>query len=195
MNTVRAERVLPTTQTIQIVQGDLTAETTDAIVHAANAHLQHGAGVAGAIVRGGGPAVQQESDAWVRAHGPVSHARPAWTTGGRLQAKYVIHAVGPVWTERGGDPASAEGDGDADAKLASAVQGSLQVADELMLASISMPAISTGIFGFPKERAARVMLATIEEYFAKHQSALRLIRLVLFDESTIEAFMAAWDAA
>lgn len=179
MNDVLAERTLPSGAAIQIVHGDITAEETDAIVNAANAHLMHGAGVAGAIVRKGGPVIQQESDAWVRAHGPVSHARPAWTSGGRMPAKYVIHAVGPVW-----------GVGDEDAKLAAAVQGSLAVADELGCTSISLPALSTGIFGFPKERAAGVILSAIEQYFSEHTSGIRAVRLVLFDESTLEAFLA-----
>jgi O-acetyl-ADP-ribose deacetylase (regulator of RNase III) len=181
MNTVVAERVLPNSQTIQIVQGDITAETTGAIVNAANAHLQHGAGVAGAIVRRGGVLIQQESDAWVRTHGPVSHAHPAWTSGGLLPAKYLIHAVGPVW-----------GDGAEDSKLSAAVHGSLEVADELKLESISMPAISTGIFGFPKERAAHVMLSTIRNYFAHRDSKIELVRLVLFDDATLKAFLAEW---
>ncbi len=183
MNKVLVDRTLPGGQTIQIVHGDLTAEATDAIVNAANAHLQHGAGVAGAIVRGGGPAIQKESNAWVRAHGPVQHAHPAWTSGGQLQARYVIHAVGPIW-----------GDGDEDVKLAAAVQGSLQVADELRLQSIAFPAISTGIFGFPQDRAARVMLSAIEEYFASNPSGLTLVRLVLFDDPTLRTFMAIWAA-
>lgn len=182
MNTVLAERVLPTSQTIQLVQGDLTAETTGAIVNAANEHLMHGAGVAGAIVRRGGPLIQQESDAWVRKHGPVAHAHPAWTSGGLLPSKYVIHAVGPVWG----------GDGE-DAKLSSAIHGSLEVADELKVDSISFPAISTGVFGFPKERAAHIILTAIRNYFARHESSLKLVRVVLFDEPTIKAFQFAWD--
>ncbi len=181
MNKVLLDRRLPGGQTIQIVHGDLTAEATDAIVNAANAHLQHGAGVAGAIVRAGGPVVQEESDAWVRAHGPVSHEHPAWTSGGRLEARYVIHAVGPVW-----------GDGDEDTKLGSAVRGSLEVADRLRLGSIALPAISTGIFGFPKDRAARVMLSAIEEYFASTPSGLKVVRIVLFDDATVRAFTAVW---
>ena len=181
MNKVLMERVLSTGQTIQIVQGDLTAETTDAIVNAANEHLSHGGGVAWAIVRGGGEIIQQESDEWIRVHGIVSHAHPAWTSGGRLPAKYVIHAVGPVW-----------GDGDEDAKLTSAVNGSLEVADELKLTSISFPAISTGIFGFPKERAAEVMFSAIENYFSHRESGIELVRLVLFDESTIHTFLKVW---
>ncbi len=181
MNRVLNERSLPTGQTLQIVQGDITAETTDAIVNAANADLQHGTGVAGAITRRGGPAIQQESDEWVRKHGGVSHARPAWTSGGRLPAKYVIHAVGPVW-----------GDGDEDAKLAAAIRGSLKVADELHCQSIALPALSTGIFGFPKERAARVIFPAVEKYFAETRSGLKLVRLVLFDQPSVEAFMAEW---
>ena len=126
MNTVLTEYVLSTGQTLQIVQGDITTETVDAIVNAANEHLQHGGGVAWAISKKGGPAIQKESDAWIRQHGPVPHARPAWTSGGLLPAKYVIHAVGPVW-----------GDGDEDRKLSEAVTGSLRLADELKCASIA----------------------------------------------------------
>ena len=84
----------PSGAEFQIVQGDITQEAVDAIVNAANSHLQHGGGVAGVIVRQGGQAIQQESDAWVRAHGPVSHTEPAYTSAGRLPCKYVIHAVG-----------------------------------------------------------------------------------------------------
>ena len=97
MNTVLSEHVLPTSQTIQIVQGDITTEAVDVIVNAANEHLQHGGGVAWAISKKGGPAIQKESDAWIRQHGLVPHSHPAWTSGGLLPAKYVIHAVGPVW--------------------------------------------------------------------------------------------------
>ena len=177
MNKVLVERVLPTKQTIQIVQGDLTAETTDTIVNAANEYLSHGGGVAWAIVRRGGEIIQQESDEWICKHGIVSHARPAWTSGGRLPAKYVIHAVGPVW-----------GIGDEDAKLAAAVNGSLEVADELKCSSISFPAISTGIFGFPKN-ARRDHFNSIENYFANRESEIKLVRLVLFDNSRSTLFL------
>src|SRR5512142_3082566 len=115
MNTVIVQRILPTGQTIQIVQGDITIEEVDAIVNAANEHLQHGGGVAWAISKKGGSAIQKESDAWIRQHGRVTHAHPAWTSGGDLPAKYVIHAVGPVW-----------GDGDEDQKLSDAVLGCLR---------------------------------------------------------------------
>jgi len=181
MNVILKEFFLPDGKAIQIVQGDITTEIVDAIVNAANARLQHGAGVAWAISSRGGPAIQQESDAWVWAHGAVSHAHPAWTSGGLLPAKYVIHAVGPVW-----------GEGDEDAKLSAAVTGCLHVADELKLKSISMPAISTGVFGFPKERAARIILDSVSEYFVKEPSTLQTVRLVLFDHVTVEAFIGAW---
>jgi len=182
MISVRAEQLLSSGQAIQLVQGDITLEEVDAIVNAANQHLQHGAGVAGAISRKGGPAIQKESDEWIRRNGPVSHASPAWTSGGLLAAKFVIHAVGPVW-----------GSGDEDRKLAEAVTGSLRVADELRCSSLAMPAISTGIFGFPKERAAKVILNAVEQYFAAiPSSGLRQIRLVLFESDTVDTFLSAW---
>ena len=182
MNVVLVERLLATSQTLQIVQGDITTDDVDAIVNAANENLQHGGGVAWAILRRGGGVIQTESDAWIKVHGPVSHARPAWTSGGALPAKYVIHAVGPVW-----------GDGDEDNKLSAAVAGSLRTADELNCTSISMPAISTGIFGFPKERAAGVIFSSIEKYFSSStSSSLKTVRIVLFDDATVQSFLKIW---
>jgi O-acetyl-ADP-ribose deacetylase (regulator of RNase III) len=181
MNTVLVERVLQTGQTVQIVQGDITVESVDAIVNAANERLQHGGGVAWAISNKGGAVIQRESDLWIRQHGPVPHSHPAWTSGGNLPAKYVIHAVGPVW-----------GDGDEDQKLADAVTGSLQVADELKCSSVAMPAISTGIFGFPKERAARIIFSAIEDYFAGNRSGIMAVKLVLFDAATMDVFLKSW---
>ena len=181
MNTVSAERKLPSDQIIQIVQGDITTEDVDAIVNAANEHLQHGGGVAWAISKKGGPTIQKESDEWIRQHGPVIHSHPAWTSGGLLPAKYVIHTVGPVWC-----------DGDEDNKLADAVTSSLRVADELKLSSIAMPAISTGIFGFPKERAAKIIYSTIEKYFDSNKSSLKVVKLILFDQPTVDVFIKSW---
>jgi O-acetyl-ADP-ribose deacetylase len=182
MNTVLAEHRTLTGQTIQIVQGDLTIEEVDAIVNAANEHLQHGGGVAWAISKKGGSAIQKESEVWVRKHGSVPHARPAWTSAGLLPAKYVIHAVGPVW-----------GDGDEDNKLELAVTGSLRVADELKCSSIALPAISTGIYGFPKERAAGIIFSAIEKYLAENLSSeLKVIKLVLFDPPTVDIFIKSW---
>ena len=120
MNTILVGKKLSTGQILQIEKGDITTDEVDAIVNAANEHLQHGGGVAWAIVRRGGDIIQEESDKWIQQHGLVTHAHPAWTSGGALPAKYIIHAVGPVW-----------GDGDEDNKLADAITGSLRVADEL----------------------------------------------------------------
>ena len=182
MNTILAERNLPSNQTIQIVQGDLTIEEVDVIVNAANEYLQHGGGVAWAISKRGGSAIQKESDDWIRQHGLVSHPHPAWTSGGLLPAKYVIHAVGPVW-----------GDGDEDNKLADAVTGSLRVADELKCSSIALPAISTGIFGFPKDRAAGIIYSTIEKYFIDNlSSGIKTVKLVLFDNASVDVFINMW---
>jgi O-acetyl-ADP-ribose deacetylase (regulator of RNase III) len=164
------------------VQGDLTAEEVDGIVNAANRHLKHGGGVAGAIARRGGPQIQAESDAWVREHGPVLYSEPAYTGAGRLACRYVIHAVGPVW-----------GEGEEDEKLAAAVSGSLRLAESLDLSSIALPAISTGIFGFPMERAARVILRAIQSYLDRNpRSSLKQVRLVLYDPPAVDVFVKAF---
>jgi len=182
VNQVLSEQVFPSGHMLQLVQGDITADKVDAIVNAANSHLQHGGGVAGIISRKGGPAIQRESDLWIRGHGPVSHAEPAVTSGGDLPCRYVIHAVGPVW-----------GEGDEDKKLVDSVTGSLLAADRMELTSIAMPAISTGIFGFPKERAAGASLSAIERFFIdKPESTVSLVQMVLYDQPTLEAFTKVW---
>ena len=183
MNSVLKEKIFPSGQSLQIVQGDITTEEVDAIVNAANEQLAHGGGVAWAISKKGGAAIQEESDKWIRQHGPVSHAHPAWTSGGHLPAKYVIHAVGPVWGETSDD----------DKNLSHAITGSLQVGDELKCESMSMPAISTGIFGFPKDRAAGIIFKAATTYFEKNTtSSLKQIRIVLFDQPTIDVFLKVW---
>ncbi len=181
MNTIHAEYTFPTRQHLEIAQGDLTLEPVDAIVNAANAELQHGGGVAAAIARRGGPVIQRESDAWVRQYGKVSHANPAVTSAGRLPCRYVIHAVGPIW-----------GEGDEDAKLVAAVQGSLRTADRLGLQSLALPAISMGIYGFPKERGAPLVLDAIRAYFADNPAAqIKLVRVTLWDETFTRLFVDA----
>ena len=178
MTTIVAEHDLTSGQIVRLIHGDLTEEKVDAIVNAANAQLAHGGGVAGAIVRKGGQEIQIESDTWVRDHGSVSHEQPAITSAGRLPCRYVIHAVGPVW-----------GEGDEDVKLRSAVTGSLALADEKALTSLALPAISTGIFGFPKDRGARVILDAIVDYYAdKHNSSLSEVRITLIDEPSVAIF-------
>lgn len=171
---------LPSGQTVRVVHGDLTEEQVDAIVNAANEHLAHGGGVAGAIVRKGGRVIQEESTAWVREHGPVRTGTAAMTGAGRLSASKVIHAVGPVW--RGGESGEEE-------DLASAVQSALTLANEHKLVSISFPAISSGIFGFPKKLCAQVILEAVGEFFQKHPDAsVKEVNLVNIDHHTSSIF-------
>jgi putative ATPase len=163
---------------LRLIHGDLTKEHVDAIVNAANQHLTHGGGLAAAIVRAGGSEIQRESDVWVRDHGLVTHSQPAITGAGRLPCRFVIHAVGPVW-----------GSGNEDAKLASAISGTLHLASERGLASLALPAISTGIFHFPKARAAGVIIEAIGDFLNQNPNAsLREIRITIIDQPTIAAF-------
>jgi len=183
MSTLIAAYALSPTTRLEISEGDLTQEPVDAIVNAANEHLAHGGGIAAAIVRAGGRSIQDESNAWVRQHGPVTHADPAYTQAGRLPARYVIHAVGPRW-----------GDGAEDHKLAQAISGSLKCAETLGLNSIAFPAISTGIFGFPKDRAARIFFETFINYFsANPTSPLQLVRLTLWGGEMVRIFRSQAD--
>jgi putative ATPase len=182
MSTLIARQPLPSGATLSLYHGDLTDERVDAIVNAANEHLAHGGGVAGAILRKGGPEIQAESNAWMQAHGPVRTGTAAITGAGRLPARYVIHAVGPVWS---GDAARD------DALLSGAVTSALRLAEERGLASIALPAISTGIFGFPKDRGAAVITQAILDFCQAHpDSTLRDIRVTLIDAPTVEVFRA-----
>ena len=163
--------------TIIVKRGDITEEDTDAIVNAANSMLAHGGGVAGAIVRKGGAVIQQESDAI----GGVPVGGAASTGAGRLKAKRVIHAVGPMM-----------GEGDEDNKLRSATIRTLELADREGLRSVAFPAISTGIFGYPIERCAPLMLNSVKEYCSGPTSILE-VRFCLFDEAALEVFRRAAD--
>ncbi len=184
MSEILRKKTFPKDRKFEIARGDITLEPLDAIVNAANAYLQHGGGVAWAIARRGGEAIQRESDEWVKQYGPVAHEKPAYTSGGLLMCKYVIHVVGPVW-----------GAGDEDRKLAAAARGALECAAGLGLSSLALPAISTGIFGFPKEHAAQIVFAEIERFLGQEADfSLKLVRLVLFDAPTVEAFLNVWDA-
>jgi O-acetyl-ADP-ribose deacetylase (regulator of RNase III) len=180
-HTILFEQMLPTGQMMRVVQGDITSETSDAIVNAANERLQHGGGVAGAISRSGGPTIQQESNAWVRAHGPVHTGTAAITGAGHLPARFVIHAVGPVW-----------GSGNDEAKLGSAVRSALTLADEHDLTNVSLPGISSGIFGGPKAICARVIVRAALDYVQQHPaSSLTEIRFCNIDAPTANAFVEA----
>ncbi len=178
MNVVIREEEISTGMILKIVKGDITEEHVDAIVNAANSYLKHGGGVAGAIVRKGGQVIQQESDRI----GFVAVGEAAITSGGRLPARFVIHAVGPRW-----------GEGEEDNKLLRAVISSLRIATDQKLVSISLPAISSGIFGFPKSRCAVIILKAVRQFIKDNlDSSLREIRICLFDDSTLKEFLNAF---
>jgi len=158
--------------TIELVLGDITDLDVDAIVNAANTRLKLGGGVAGAIRRKGGPKIQEECDRI--GYCPVGGA--VITSGGNLKARYVIHAVGPRY-----------GEGNEDEKLRSATLNSLRLAEERRLASIAFPAISTGAFGFPKDRCARIMLSTVLAYVKKGTNLKRIV-FALYDQETFNIF-------
>jgi O-acetyl-ADP-ribose deacetylase (regulator of RNase III) len=161
---------------ISVVVGDLTDEATDAIVNAANSGLAHGGGVAGAIVRKGGAEIQRES--YEKAPVPVGGA--VVTGAGSLPCHWVIHAVGPVW-----------GEGDEEAKLRSAVGSALARAEDLDLASVALPAISTGIFGYPKAEGCRVIVQEVVRHLLGPTGSLGSVRLVSIDDETASHFMRA----
>ena len=157
---------------LELLDGDLTEMDTDAIVNAANTRLILGGGVAGAINRKGGPKIQEECNKI----GGTFVGGAVITTGGNLKAEHVIHAVGPRM-----------GEGDEDQKLKNATLNSLKAADENNLKSISFPAISTGIFGFPIGRCAEIMLKTTIDYL-KGQTGLEKVVFCLFGRDSYEAF-------
>ncbi len=164
---------------IQVALCDITKEDVDIIVNAANSSLKHGGGVAWAIVKAGGYEIQRESDEYVRAHGPVPTGGVAVTSAGKLKAKYIIHAVGPIWRGRG----------DEDSLLYKAVFNTLKKAQELKARSIAMPAISTGIYGFPKDRAARIFARAIKDFLSgQGDSSIELIRICHIDEVNARIF-------
>ncbi|MGB9718070.1 MAG: macro domain-containing protein [Thermoproteota archaeon] len=162
--------------TVRLAKGDITRLRVDAIVNAANSWLKHGGGVAAAIVRAGGRIIQEESNRIVEQKGPLKVGDAVYTTAGSLGAKYVIHTVGPRM-----------GEGDEEEKLRSATLNSLKLAEQLGLSSIAFPAISTGVFGYPKDKCAQVMLRTVREYVYSG-GKIREIILCLLDEETYRVF-------
>ncbi len=163
---------------ITLIQGDITEVSADAIVNAANPYLMHGGGVAYAIVKKGGYEIQEESSRYVKEHGPVKVGDAAVTRAGKLRAKYVIHAISPRY-----------GIGDDD-KLESAVRKSLEKADELKLTSIALPAISTGIYGYPYHICAKIMANVLKHYKPK---TLKSVTIVLFDAEAYSIFKSVFD--
>jgi O-acetyl-ADP-ribose deacetylase (regulator of RNase III) len=172
-------RRLISNQILELHQGDIAREEADAIVNAANSQLAGGGGVDGAIHDRGGPTIMAETDARYPEGCPtgsavISHA-------GNLKARYVIHAVGPVW--RGGQKGEAD-------SLAGAYRRSLELAVEHECSSIALPALSTGAYGYPMDLAARVALQTAIDFLRQHARPER-VRFVLFDAGAYGAFAAA----
>jgi O-acetyl-ADP-ribose deacetylase (regulator of RNase III) len=169
------------TKDIVVIQGDITQETTQAIVNAANSGLRGGGGVDGAIHRQAGSVIDRECKSYIAENGRLPAGKAMWTSGGNLPAKYVIHTVGPVY----------ENDKSSEPILRSAYHESLRIAEELGLESIAFPAISAGVYGYPLDKAAKVALSTIYDYLRTEATSLKLVKMVCFTDSSYEAFRKA----
>jgi O-acetyl-ADP-ribose deacetylase len=166
---------------IKVVAGDITTQTVDAIVNAANAHLAHGGGVAAAIARAGGSVIQEESNAWVAAHGPLFPGVAAVTSAGAMPVGWVIHVAGPIHRP----------DQDNVRLLAAAVTTALDAAARLGARSVALPAISAGIYGYPVEEATAVIAAAVNEWCQAHPEALEEVRLVGYGDEAVQGFESA----
>ena len=163
---------------IKLLQGDITKIVADAIVNAANTSLFGGGGVDGAIHRTGGPAILEECQKIRARQGGCKIGEAVITTGGRLPAKYVIHTVGPVWNDgRHGE----------EELLASAYRNSLQLAVEHKIETIAFPNISTGIYHFPKDKAANIAVSTVSKFLDQHDE-LKQVIFVCFDRENYELY-------
>jgi O-acetyl-ADP-ribose deacetylase len=163
--------------TLELVEGDITQQDTEAIVNAANEELRVGGGVDGAINRAGGPQIQAEA----RKIGRCPTGQAGITTGGDLKARYVIHTVGPIYQDgRRGEPEL----------LASAYRESLKLASAKGLKSVAFPSLSTGVYGYPVAAAARIALQTVKAYLQEHPE-IELVRFVFFGKPTYEAYAQA----
>jgi O-acetyl-ADP-ribose deacetylase (regulator of RNase III) len=169
---------------IELVLGDITRQSVDAIVNAANSKLLGGGGVDGAIHRAGGPAILEECIAIRAARGECPVGEAVLTGGGHLPARYVIHAVGPVW--RGGHQGEPE-------LLASCYRNALRIASERGLRTIAFPSISTGIYGYPVSLAATKALATVASFLSSEPKSPFRVRFVLFDALTFATYAGALD--
>ena len=163
---------------IQLLHGDLTELTADALVNAANNHLHRGGGVDAAIHKKGGPAILEECQAWIGEHGELPTGKCIATTAGDLPAKFIIHTVGPIWF--GGKSGE-------DILLTNAYTNSLKLAVEKGLKSIAFPNISTGVFGYPKDKAAKIAIGAITSFLEKDKSLEKVI-FVCYDEENYNIY-------
>jgi O-acetyl-ADP-ribose deacetylase (regulator of RNase III) len=183
MTRIIREKVFSSGITLQLTQGDITKVQADGLVNPANRQLSHGGGLAGVLSSKAGPALQNESNAWLAKNGPVDHKNPAYTSAGDLPHHYIIHAVGPIW-----------GSGSEAQKLADAVVGSLSLANQLELTSIALPAISTGVFGYPLREAAEVILGQLVSYSLEEgKGSLSKLILVVYGDNAADQFSDVWD--
>lgn len=174
-----ADKITVNGVTMSVLQGDITHQATEAIVNAANSGLMGGGGVDGAIHRAGGPAILEECRQIVANRGRLPAGQAVITSGGNLKARFVIHTVGPVW--HGGTKGEPE-------TLASAYRESLAVAAENGIRSISFPSISTGVYGYPVEKAAVTAVSTVKDFLNAKTTSLREVVFVLFDPVTFTAY-------
>lgn len=170
-------------RSIQLLKGDITKVPVDAIANAANSELRGGGGVDGAIHAAGGPAIMQELDVIRKNQGSCPVGSAVATTAGTLPAKWVFHAVGPVW--EGGDEGEAE-------ELASAYRACLDLAEQKGVGYLSFPSISTGIYGYPVDQASRIGLREAIAHLNRADTKLQKIIFVLFDDRTYSAWMHAF---
>jgi O-acetyl-ADP-ribose deacetylase (regulator of RNase III) len=168
----------PLTNRITLLQGDITKLNVDAIVNAANSSLMGGGGVDGAIHREGGPAILAECREIVARQGRCAAGQAVITSGGNLPAKQVIHTVGPVW--HGGNNHEAN-------LLRNAYQNSLKLAVEIGVETIAFPNISTGVYGFPKEKAAEIAIETVTQFLSENDQ-INQVYFVCFDEENFDLY-------
>jgi O-acetyl-ADP-ribose deacetylase (regulator of RNase III) len=166
-------------KTLQLLKGDITKIPVDAIANAANSELRGGGGVDGAIHRAGGPAIMQELDEIRRTTGGCRTGEAVATTAGGLPAKYVFHAVGPIYED---------GSHGEEGELASAYRSCLNLAEEKGVSYLSFPSISTGIYGYPVEQAAGIALREVTEHLRNEANKLQRVVFVLFDDRTFSAY-------
>lgn len=184
MTDVHRDRRIADTR-VRAVVDDLTAADVDAVVNAANVHLQHGGGVAGALARAAGPALQEESSAWVAEHGPLEVGEAAVTGAGDLRCAHVVHVAGPV---------HGQGVPDDESHLRAAVRGALDAAPD-DVRTMALPAISAGIYGYPPDEATRVIADEVVTWVAGHPGRFERIDLVGIDAATADRFAVGLDAA
>ena len=167
------EIIMPNDKIIRLIKGDITDQNVDVVVNPANSYLKHGGGVAGAILRKGGKIIQTESDKI----GFVPVGSSVITTSGELPCKAIIHTVGPKM-----------GEGNEDFKLSKSIHSSLSLASDNSYKSISIPAISSGIFGFPKDRCANILLDESIKFLQTNNTSLQTIEFCIIDDETLFHF-------